>query len=245
MRINFPQFFLAAAQISPRYHHNMFSKQVLITSEVSLKLSSSLGAYPLLLNGRTKKFYTTPWSRLSSRFTMILILVQIIFGTFRLLRFGNLSDKTDRDLVNFNISYIILLALVVPLFCLGVVTMNGKELVDCLNQTLHYIFHIRGRWVSLNEEELVSSHTTGKKLGLFFKFVMVLSAGYSFSGSVAIYFFDILPLHWLSLIPIQLRSRPLFCAHLGFYAHEMIISAIGVGTAVGILGSYIGECYAR
>lgn len=66
-------------------------------------------------------------------------------------------------------------------------------------------------------------------------------AGYWFFGCVGTYLIGILPLHYISVIPIQLRSRNVVCAHLAVFGHEIIIGTVSVGIALQILSSYVGK----
>ncbi|OXA47961.1 hypothetical protein Fcan01_16943 [Folsomia candida] len=217
----------------------MYSERLLLTSHIFDKVASLLGANPILFNYRTKTFYTTPYSRLTTRFNMILLIIQIIFGTFRLVTFGNLSKKSDHELFIFNVSYILVLAMFVPLICLVILTFNCQDEVDCLNQTLRYTISIREKWISLNEKEFFSSYPTGYFLEYFNYLVAVTVAGYTFFGCVGIYVTDILPLHWLSLIPVRLRSRGLFWAYLAFYGNEMMVASVSIGISLLIVSSYV------
>lgn len=219
----------------------MYSERLLLTSHIFDKVASLLGANPILFNYRTKTFYTTPYSRLTTRFNMILLIIQIIFGTFRLVTFGNLSKKSDHELFIFNVSYILVLAMFVPLICLVILTFNCQDEVDCLNQTLRYTISIREKWISLNEKEFFSSYPTGYFLEYFNYLVAVTVAGYTFFGCVGIYVTDILPLHWLSLIPVRLRSRGLFWAYLAFYGNEMMVASVSIGISLLIVSSYVGK----
>ncbi|OXA47878.1 hypothetical protein Fcan01_16938 [Folsomia candida] len=146
----------------------MYSKRLLIASDAYLKVFSLLGANALLFDSRTNQFYTTPYSRRITRFNTVVLIVQIIFGAIRLTGFGNLSDKSDHELLTFNVSYVVLLAVFVPLICLLILTTNCPELVDCFNQALNYIFRIRETWASLSDKEIASSYPTGRFLDWFF-----------------------------------------------------------------------------
>ncbi|OXA47960.1 hypothetical protein Fcan01_16942 [Folsomia candida] len=187
----------------------MYSNHFLLANHVFKKVSSLLGANPILFDIRTSKFYSTPYSRLATQFNMVLLIIQFIFGIFRLLTFGNLSKKTDHELFAFNATYMIILAMLIPLICLVILTFNCQDQVDCLNQALQYAL----RTVSV--------------------------AGYWFFGCVGTYLIGILPLHYISVIPIQLRSRNVVCAHLAVFGHEIIIGTVSVGIALQILSSYV------
>ncbi|OXA47963.1 hypothetical protein Fcan01_16941 [Folsomia candida] len=217
----------------------MYSKRVVIAWDACLKVSSLFGASELLLDSGTKRFYTKPYSRRNSQFNTILIIIQITFGASSLFQLSNLSNTTDYELCQFNFSYVILLAIFVPLICFKILATNCEDLVDGFNQALNYIFRVREIWVSLTDEEIASSYQTGNVLGWFFASVAVLVAGYSFFGGVAIYLIRILPFQWMSLILPKFRSQTLFCVHLGCYAHLLIISICTVGIALTIVASYV------
>ncbi|OXA47877.1 hypothetical protein Fcan01_16939 [Folsomia candida] len=218
----------------------MYSKRFLLANHVFKNVSALLGANPILFDIRTNKFYSTPYSRFSTRFNLILLIIQFIFGTFRLFTFGYLSKKTDHELFIFNATYIIILAMFIPQICLVILTFNCQDEVDCLNQALQYMSRIREKWITLTEREFLSSYPTGYLLEYFHYVVAITVAGYWFFGCVAIYLIEILPFHWISLIPVQLRSRAVLWAHLAFYGHEILISSISVGIALQIVSSYIG-----
>ncbi|XP_035711895.1 uncharacterized protein LOC118437164 [Folsomia candida] len=217
----------------------MYSKRFLLANHVFKNVSALLGANPILFDIRTNKFYSTPYSRFSTRFNLILLIIQFIFGTFRLFTFGYLSKKTDHELFIFNATYIIILAMFIPQICLVILTFNCQDEVDCLNQALQYMSRIREKWITLTEREFLSSYPTGYLLEYFHYVVAITVAGYWFFGCVAIYLIEILPFHWISLIPVQLRSRAVLWAHLAFYGHEILISSISVGIALQIVSSYI------
>lgn len=219
----------------------MYSKRLIIACDAYLKVCALLGASALLLDSRTVKFYTTPYSRRTAKFNTVLLIFQIVFGAIRLLKFGNLSNKTDYELFTFNISYVVLLIMCVPLICLLILTTSCKELVDCFNQALNYIFRVRETWVSLSDKEIALSYPTGTFLDWLFGFVAVMVASYSFLGGVAIYLMDILPFQWMSMIPMQFKSRILFCMHLGFYGYMLIKCMVSVGIGLTIAASYVGK----
>lgn len=219
----------------------MYSKRHLIRTEVFLNVFSIIGGSAILCDSRANKFYTTPYSRQTTRCNMVVLIIQIIFGALRLAQFWNLRNKTDHELFRFNVSYIILLAMIIPLTCQLILTTNCHESTDCFNQLINYVFRVRKMWVSLSDKEIASSYPTGSFLDHLFAFVAMMLGGFSFFGSVAIYLLEILPFQWMSLIPTKFRTQALFCMHLGFYGYLLIICFVSVGIGLMIVATYVGE----
>lgn len=215
----------------------MYSEKLPRFTEAILQVASLLGANPVLFNSQTRNFYTTNGSLLRFRFTSFVLITQTIFGVWRI---SHLPQENESDLFMFNLSYIITLAMVIPLICVFLV-INTAEVVHCCNQQLYYISYLRKNWVSLSDEEIQGSYPTGRLLNSALQLLGIIVVGYYFSGCVVVYVINIIPFHWLSIVPRRYWSQYLYWTHLIFYSYLMLMSSMLVGIVAGTFICYTGK----
>lgn len=129
----------------------MYSERLPRFTEAILSVASLIVANPILFKSRTRKFYTTRRSLLTFKISSFVLIVQTIFGVWRI---SQLPQDNDSDLFMFNLSYIITLAMVIPLICVFL-SINTSE-VD--------VSYLRKKWVSISDDEIKGSYPTGRLL---------------------------------------------------------------------------------
>lgn len=219
----------------------MFSRRVLLLAEVAFKLASHMGACPILYNSKTNTIYSTKSSRFYAILITTVLLVQMSFTIFQISRFSQ-KDSNPMTLYNSNVSYILMLSGIIPLICSYLLNGNVDNLINCLNQVLHYTVYIRERWVPLSDTQLASSYpTTGILLEAFLGLVVLTASGYYFLGGIVMYYLDVLPVHWLYVVPMGYRSRALCWVHVCFYTYATLVSVVITAIAVGLTSGYLGK----
>lgn len=220
----------------------MYSKRVLLLIHVILGVSSYLGVSPIRFDIPSKRFHCTVRTRFCCRMMTTLFLVQWVFGTYRLYCLPTLTKESTADeIVEFNIIYITMMCLIIPIICFLLLSIRGDALARSLTQVLRYSKYIESKWCCFSRFQEFRAFPTSLILERLFYLLLATGTLSSFAGGTGVILHRTVASNWISLIPVEHRNTVLVWMDHSWEAYVIAMSGVGIVSVCCVIAFQLGK----